>query len=155
MEINEIDVIISRLINFWNRQNILVSAKDYKEIEKLEQRNKLTIPIDFKLFYSKVNGMKEYYPNYTDDEGFLIYPAEALILATEEFKESNMKNVNRVWIFANYMQRSWYYGVEIIDENNYMIGIIPEESVFKPITNSLGEFLELYMENSDRLYDYS
>jgi len=44
--------------------------------------------------------------------------------------------------------------VELKKENKYVIGIIPDNLSFKPITSTLEEFIELYLGDSSKLYDY-
>jgi hypothetical protein len=145
---------ISHLIEFWKAQGITSTLNGWGKIDDIEQTKNLLFPEDFKQLYLQVNGMENLYPNETDAEGFLFYPVEAIIPATNEFKIGALANMDNVFIFAEYLHKSWWYGFEIINNDEYVIGIIPHENKFKPITNSLAEFIELYMEDSERLYDY-
>lgn len=145
---------IDLLIKHWKNQNIDIASKSIYEIEKCIKQNRIVLPNDFKELYSVVNGMKNFYPNEIDEEGFLFYPVEYIISAEEEFENSKLINKNNIYIFAEYMHKSWWYGFEIVNENNYRIGILATRDTFKPITNSLIEFLELYIEDSPILYDY-
>lgn len=155
MEIERILLVIDRLISFWRDQNIKITTKTLQEIDLIQKDKVLRLPNDFKELYSKVNGMEDYYPNEIDEEGFLFYPLEALIPVSREFEDSNLINKDRILIFAEYMHKSWWYGVEVKENFEYVIGIIPDKTIFKPITNSLAEFIELYIDNSTKLYDYS
>jgi len=148
-------LIINLLIGYWRKQSIDIIPKSISDIESLVTQNAILLPSDFKELYSKVNGMKNLYPNEMDEEGFLFYPIEAIISAKDEFENSELINKDRVYIFAEYMHKSWWYGLEVISDNKYTIGIIPDKNTFKPITNSLVEFMELYIDNSTKLYDYS
>jgi SMI1 / KNR4 family (SUKH-1) len=155
MGIKNITQSVQAIVLFWEKQKLKIAPGKLDKFEVFETRNGYKLPNDFREFYSKINGMEALYPNYTDDNGFLLYPIEAIIPANTEFKNSKMKNVDRVFIFCDYLQRSWQYGCEVIDINNYIIGIIPDINTFKPISSSLIEFLELYMSDSPKLYDYN
>ncbi|MBL1222030.1 SMI1/KNR4 family protein [Chryseobacterium sp. L7] len=154
MEINSLKQMLIELTKFWRKQNILTSSKSKQEIEEFQKNNGLHLPDDFVEFYSQLNGMETLYPNETDEEGFLLYPLEAILPLSCEFQDSELKNKERYFLFAEYMQKSWWYGVEVINDKDYIIGIIPEKDFFKPITNSLTDFIKLYMDNSPKLYDY-
>lgn len=155
MGLNKIMTAISLLIENWKKQNINITPMSNREIESFIKKTTIPLPNDFKELYSKVNGMKNLYPNEIDEEGFLFYPIESIISAENEFENSELRNKSKIYIFAEYMHKSWWYGLEIISDENYVIGIIPDKDTFKPITNSLSVFIELYIENSSKLYDYS
>lgn len=150
----EVEVKIHLLIAYWKKQGIKITPGTIDEIASVQRSNKLVIPDDFKFFYSRVNGMKNFYPNEVDDEGFLFYPVEAIVPVDREFETSDLINKERIFIFSEYMHKSWWYGFEIVDDKNYQIGIIPDKSTFVPITSRLAEFIDLYLNNASKLYDY-
>jgi hypothetical protein len=154
MEVKRNTKAIEILAEFWEKQHLEIAGAAPEEIITFEISKKCTMPSDFKEFYSRVNGMQSLYPNDTDENGFLFYPIEGLNPATVEFKNPEMANSNRIIIFVEYMYRSWWYGVDVIDKDNYVIGIIPYPSFFKPLCSSLSEFIELYISDSPKLYDY-
>ncbi|KMQ66237.1 hypothetical protein ACM46_01400 [Chryseobacterium angstadtii] len=155
MKIDHLKQRLTKLINFWKKQAIPVSSKSRQEIDEFQKNNNIHLPEDFVEFYSDLNGMETLYPNETDEEGFLFYPLEAVIPISNKFKDSRLINKEHIFLFAEYMHKSWWYGVEVINANNYIIGIIPEKDFFKPITNSFADFIKLYMDDSPKLYDYS
>ncbi|MET7001561.1 SMI1/KNR4 family protein [Chitinophaga defluvii] len=147
---------IERLIVYWNDQEIAVDKLSPYEIEAFEKWRRIRLPNDFKEYYQRANGMKSYYPNDTDAEGFLFYPLENFISFEDEFmvKPENA-GLNRTYIFAEYMHKSWWYGVKLNDMNDtYEIGIIPDKERFKSITTSLVVFIDLYLQDDARLYQY-
>ena len=144
---------VEQLITYWSKQGISITAASEYEIRKAEQHGRFFLPDDFKSLYSKVNGMESYYPNEIDEEGFLFYPVEAIISAAKESADCLIKNKDNIFIFAEYMHKSWLYGFEILDCNNYIIGIIPDENTFIPIAESIWDFVELYLEDSSRIYN--
>jgi len=150
----EIESAISLLIEHWKKQGIKISSVSKNEIEYVEKANNIQIPNDFKNFYSYVNGMENLYPNEMDNEGFLFYPIEAISPIEAEFINSSIPNKNRIFIFSEYMQRSWWYGYEVLDDEHYRIGIIPDAQSFVPITNKLPDFINLYLNDDSLLYEY-
>jgi len=146
---------IEKVIHFWKAQNIKIVPKAIEEILYVSKTNALQLPGDFIELYRQANGMRELYPNYTDAEGFLIYPIEAIVSAREEFGEAAPLGKRKIFIFSDYLIKCWWYGYEAFDDGSYAIGIVESRDDFRPITNSLAEFLELYMVDSDRMYDCS
>jgi hypothetical protein len=112
------------------------------------------LPSDFIDFYVNVNGMSYLFPNDYDKNGFLFYPVEELITMQEEFSLMEESDLGSIVIFADYLLKCWYYGFRINKDFSYSIGIIPHAKKFKPITNSLDEFISLYLEHSDILADH-
>ncbi len=110
------------------------------------------LPADFIEFYHRANGIP--YPQECDAEGFYFYQVESIRSAREEFGETAPLTKRKIFIFSDYLVKCWWYGYEILDDGSYTIGIIPTDYKFKVITNSLAEFLKLYMIDSEVLYDY-
>lgn len=150
----EIMVQINRLIQHWQNQGIEIVPKSAEEIENFESMIHQLLPADFKFLYSRVNGMSSFFPNEIDNEGFLFYPLESILPSEQEFAGFALAENHKLYVFAEYMHKSWWYGLEINQDGNYTIGIIPDKLIFKPITDSLLEFLVLYIEDSPKLYDY-
>ena len=147
---------IMALVNYWEAQSIQVSSISKNDIEIWQLNRGIILPYDFMQYFLIVNGMKFVYPDGFDKEGFLFYPIEGLITVDEEFSNQiqHKNKIQNILIFAEYMHKSWWYGVRKISNENYEIGIIPHEKSFKIITNSLDEFLKLYLINSPILYSY-
>jgi hypothetical protein len=154
MVIENISNSVQKLILYWKQQGIPTIPGDIKKVEDFEKLNGFALPPDFREFYALLNGMDRFYPNKTDKNGFLFYPIEAIVPAAAELANSKMENISTVFLFCDYMQVSWWYGCDMIDNDNYNIGIIATDS-FKPISNSLTEFIELYISDSSILYGYS
>jgi hypothetical protein len=153
MVIKNISNSCQKLILYWEQQGIPIISGDEKKVNDFEKINGFALPSDFKFFYALVNGMDRFFPNKTDKNGFLFYPIEAVLPAVLEPVFFNMENMTNVFLFGDYLQASWWYGFKVIDNDNYIIGILATD-FFKPITNSLIEFLDFYMNDSDILYDY-
>ena len=152
--VNSISDSVQILSQYWKEQGIMKTVSDIKKIEDSEKLNGFTLPSDFKEFYSLINGMEGLYPNEIDKNGFLFYPIEAVVPVAVECPNSKMENINRIFLFSEYLQVSWWYGCDVIANDNYSIGIIADRDSFKPICNSLVRFLELYMSDDPILYNY-
>lgn len=140
------------LVEHWERQNIRISTADNQIMKRFDKSKNVHLPYDFIELYSRVNGMEDLYPNYTDEEGFLFYPLNKVLTLEEEFGFRNNENDNTVFIFADYLQKSWWYGFKINSQYNYVIGLVASYEIFRPITDSLFEFIQLYIDDSPKLY---
>jgi len=101
------------------------------------------------------NGMANLFPNDFDEEGYLFYPLQELTTLEDEFELGRGSYVEHCLIFAEYMHKSWWYGVKFSKfEDKYEIGIISSADKFKVITRNLGEFIHLYMNDSSVLYKF-
>lgn len=149
--------ILDKLVMHWEDQHIKITPRRPLNIALLEASKGITLPDDFKEFFRTANGMGSYYPNDMCDAGFLFYPLEGLVTSLEEFGPVDALQYNgTVLIFAEYLHKSWWYGVMLNGKDGtYQIGIIPDRATFKPITDSLAVFIELYLRDDGVLYDYT
>jgi hypothetical protein len=156
----ELSETIDLLIQHWEKQSISISPNSRSEITEFETSKNIKLPEDFVEFYLRVNGME--FPVEKDEEGFCFFSVQQIKTIRERFNIkwyqkylAGVGTKNKILIFVDYMDSSWWYGVEIDStRNDYTIGIIPDKEKFKPITKSLAEFLRLYMDDSEILYDY-
>ncbi|SHN37623.1 SMI1/KNR4 family protein [Mucilaginibacter sp. OK098] len=140
--------LIRKLLNYWKRNNVSFEYVNPVEVNYMLNRTDITLPKDFQELYKNVNGTAD-----CDHEGFLFYRQEDIITMGKKFSLDKNDEFYNVAIFIDYMQGSWWYGVNI-EGNSYEIGIIPHKRRFKPIANSLETFIDLYIEDSEILYDY-
>jgi len=143
---------IEKTISFWRGQDIPIIPKAIEEIRHLNQTKALHLPHDFIELYRRANGIP--FPPESDAEGFTFYPVETIVSAREELGADAPLGKRKIYIFSDYLVKCWFYGYEVMDDGSYTIGIIPADYKFKVITKSLTEFLELYMVDSETLYDY-
>jgi hypothetical protein len=152
--------VLARLVAHWNTEKISGKAKSFLEIERFEKDNKVKLPSEFREYFTIVNGMENLYPNYSDSEGFLFYPLEHLKTYENELRSPLPKMYGGVAdpycvIFADYLQKSWWYGMVLEHaSNSYSIVIIPSAGNYKILSNSFFEFLNMYIDDSAKLYDY-
>ena len=140
--------LVSKLINHWKKSNLLCGSPLTSITSNESYQAYVTLPEDFKELYKNINGTAD-----DDDEGFLFYRQQDLITMGKKFSLDEADELYNVVIFIDYMQSSWWYGVRTTG-NGYEIGIIPHEKKFKPIAIALENFIDLYIADSERLYDY-
>jgi hypothetical protein len=144
--------IVDRLIEYWIIEGIAIERNSVDKIKEVVSIKNILLPNDFIELYQKVNGMINLYPNDYDREGFLFYPVEALVTMDTEFGRKSNENLKNVILFANYLLKCWSYGLKVINDEAYEIGLISDHNTFNFITTSLSDFLTLYMEDSEKLY---
>ena len=155
MEINDIETAAKELIKFWKLQKISSSGNTMDKIFQFESLKGVRLPNDFRRFYLLTNGMVDLFPNDFDDKCFLFYPLEELTTLDDELMRPRDPDSEICIIFADYMNCSWWYGVRFSNfKEGYEIVIIPSSDKYKVITQSLSEFIRLYMNDASALYEY-
>ncbi len=147
---------MENLLDHWRSQGIyLQNGNESSSVDEVERRLGIHVPDDFRTYFSAVNGMGDLYPNWVDDKGYLFYPLEFLISAGDLFPEGHHEALDQCFIFADFLQECWYYGciVDPIDKG-YSIILISHKFSFSVISNSLENFIELYIANAEILYTF-
>jgi hypothetical protein len=146
---------MNKLFRHWENQGIPIAAGcSHLDIRAREAELGISLPKDIRDFYSFANGMAEFYPNFSDEEGFSFWPLDALDFTAKLFPNGCHPELKRCLIFADSQHGSWWFGFLLDDSRNgYSIVIIPHSGTFKKIANSFLEFLELYYRNDDLLFD--
>ncbi|HSH67648.1 MAG TPA: SMI1/KNR4 family protein [Bacteroidia bacterium] len=148
MEVIENLAVVEALVAYWEKQNIRIAQNSLEVIHRIEEKIAVVLPDDFKEFYLEVNGM-----NKADRRGFLIYPLQAILPVKKVAAITTLKRNSTILIFAEYKKKTWYYGIQLKEDGDYTIGLVTKKGAFKPITNFLAEFIDLYLEDSSKLYD--
>ena|ERR1700759_1975046 len=150
-----IEIAVEKLLKFWKDQQIVSVGNSLDDILNFEFSRSMQLPDDFRRLFMMTNGMINLFPNDFDEEGYLFYPLQELARLEDEFELSRQSYTEHCLIFAEYMHKSWWYGVKFSKfESEYEIGIISSADKFKAITRNLGEFIYLYMNDSPVLYKY-
>jgi hypothetical protein len=138
-----------KLLEYWKKRDSASSGLYTSEkINSLMEKG-ISLPSDFSSFYMQLNGMDD-----EDEEGFRFYKIDEILTMGDMFSLSPCDTLAEIVVFGDYMQSSWWYGFRILAADNYEIGIIPVPQKFKVISTSLTEFLNLYLKDSTKLYDY-
>jgi SMI1/KNR4 family protein SUKH-1 len=148
-----------QLIESWRSLDLPIQkACEEDDIRSFETRHKIALPPDIREYFLKVNGMTPYFPGYQDEEGFSFWPLERVRTIAEENESlgrpfSRLTEEDSLFLFCDYMDWSWAYGVKILPESS------PAEGIYLvcchnpiKITNSFSDFVRLYLEQSDQLY---
>ena len=141
--------LINRLLDYWNKANVRSSELSINEKIHILIEKGISMPNDFKFFYLQLNGMED-----EDEEGFRFYKIDEILTMGERFSLTPYNTLAKIIVFGDYLHSSWWYGFRILTGDRYEIGIIPFPQKFKVISTSLTEFLNLYLEDSPRLYDH-
>ncbi len=144
MEVLESTAVIEKLVK--PRKKLQHTATK-KESQKEE------LPLDFKAAYSQKSEGKKGLPFKADNKGFLFYPLKSIVSAGKIAGISVTKKNTDILIFGEYKNKTWWYGVQMLNDSNYMMGLITKKGKWKPITNSVTEFIELYRKDASKLYD--
>ena len=143
--------IMTRLLNdlfeHWGSNGIHCNRKQ-KDIQNILVCADIKIPKDFELFYKLTDGTLD-----QDSEGFQFYNIKDLIKIGKKFNSKN--DLSDIILFADYMLESWWYGLKQKNEYEYEIGIVATKDTFTPIAKSLDDFITMYIQDADKLYQYS
>lgn len=145
----EIGDALLKLKLFWAKQDIKINGCPIQSIDLFQRKNNIKLPLDFVDYFATMDGMNSLFPNGTDEEGFLFYPLNEVVIL-----KSGSEQFNSIIIFADYLQCSWNYYLNVIANNKYEIGINPSNGTYKPITNSLATFIQYYLEDDSIIYTY-
>lgn len=143
----EIVGIVNEVKSYWLSQGI---EPGHANVKLSCLFNQIKESDDFSYFFTEANGMVGLYPNYSDENGFLFYPCEKLVLAKNYINNCSDK-LSEYIIFSDFMQMSWWYAVGF-KENTYEIVIIEDSSNYSFISNDLSHFLREYIKNSEIIY---
>ena len=154
IEGNRLVSCISKLVAFWERQGIVSNGIDRSQILAKEESLGFKIPEDLKLLYEQVNGMERLYPNYLDEYGFLFYPLENLEIIKLKSDSFGPDITFECLCFANYLHRSWSYGVvgNHTASSGYSILLIGSQFDYRVLSNDLQDFLEKYLVDDSAIY---
>lgn len=138
----------------WKRQGILNenTIGIEEKLTRFVKEHTIYLPTRFVEYLCEFNGMSNATLDSFDENCFLFYPIEELIVIDISglFRK---KHKGRYIVFADYMHSSWWYALRLeTKEKPYSIGLMPSKSKFIPITGDWNQFLSLYLNNSSKLY---
>lgn len=139
------------LKNKWQEENVYYSGTTEYQIKVLEHRIKFSMPADFKEYILTMNGMYPFSPSFMDSKGFFFYQIQDIDFVATVSADNSIKFL----CFASYMDRSWSYCFRIdYNKNIYSIVLYYGGNDYVVIAESFSEFLWLYLEDSEKLYDF-
>jgi hypothetical protein len=148
-----------QLIESWRSQDLPIQkACEEDDIRSFETRHKIALPPDIREYFLNVNGMTTHFPGYQDEEGFSFWQLERMRTIAEENEAlgrpfSILTEENSLFLFCDYLDWCWAYAVKILPGSGGAEGIYLV-CCHNPIriTDSLSDFVRMYLERSDQLY---
>jgi hypothetical protein len=120
-----------------------------------EEQNNILFPNDLTEYFKLFNGSKDY-----DGDFFLFYPLNEIKSQAEIAKEwnkpvkpENEELYNNIYVFAEYCIHIYEYSIKLSNNPSIIndIFVICGDN-YKKIANSFSEFIQLYIEDSPKLY---
>jgi hypothetical protein len=151
-----------KLRAYW-RSNGLAVPKGITEtgIREFESRYKVRLPVDFRDYFLRINGMKTHWRNAQDPEGYAFWPLERVKTVSEEAAKhqhseewSNFLEADSLFIFADYLGWSWAYAIRLNRDplESTPVYIIGKNPLPIRVADSYLGFIELYLVDSPILY---
>jgi hypothetical protein len=96
------------------------------------------------------------WPDDQDAKGFSFWPLARILPAAEELAKTAITDVSGLdeyFAFADYLGWSWAYAIRLAfdDSRGNRVILIGKEAPFE-VASSFGEFVDLYLQDSPRLY---
>lgn len=139
--------IFEELLRYWRNNAVpyLPGVRE-SEIALFEQRYSVRTADDFRQFYLRTDGT--FVPGATgcDAQGFAFW----------RLRDVRRDSESGVFIFADFMDESWWYAVDLSPAEHEQPGAVSlfGGPPFRPVTiaSSVSDFVSLYLSNDKRLY---
>jgi hypothetical protein len=148
-----------KLIQRWTTDGLTIAAGVSEEgLRRFETRHRVTLSTvpDFREYLLNVDGMAQIGGEDCDQEGFAFWPLSRIKSVPEECAESNVEtprfdNVGNYFAFADYMQWSWAYAIDVRPNQ---LGKILQFGTYSPriVADSFSQFVDVYLADSELLY---
>jgi hypothetical protein len=117
------------------------------EIADFERINGVTLPPDFREYFSRFNGTGD----DSDAKLFCFKPIGKIY--SLEPNRSGINDAENYFIFADYMIDSWYYAIYLGNDRALQHKVIlPDFPDHPEIAPDFSAFLELYLKDDPKLY---
>lgn len=146
--------IFSKIISYWKSQGVLLcNTINNEDLNKIETSMKIRFPKEFRILIENV--ADGFFNGHHDDNHFSFLNSQDYFKTRGTLK----KNEDGLYIvFIDYMHWSWGYAIYLKEEDQNYGGIFmvgTENGEPNKIADNVEEFLELYIEDSERLYPLS
>ncbi len=144
-----IEPILNKIKQKWRKQNILYGKEaTNSDILRFEKEHQITFSAQLKEYFLQVNGMNEYTTG--DENGFAFWSLDRLSLFQKD-KHNPRYNayLGDFVIFVDYLVWCWAYAMPTNGRPEVLLvgGNQPVK-----VADTLFEFFELYMIDSEKLY---
>ena len=130
----------------WSESAVSFQPPAPFEIEVLEQRYGVTLPLAFAAFYRRHNGML---PNVSDDHFIRFWPIGEICPVADQFRMASA-SLRGFYIFADYSLWAHAYAIRM-DARSDEIVAIAGPSHHQSVAPSFIDFLERYVADIDSL----
>ena len=148
--------VLDRLIAQWQADGACIRRGVQEAcLSEFEERNGVVLPWDFKRYFLTADGLSN-----DDSDGFLFWPLASVKSVAAVYAEESesvplpmVDKQNQYFVFADYLQWSWAYAIDLADRivarNPVILVGTPEPTV---VAQSFSDFVELYLNGSPDLY---
>jgi hypothetical protein len=146
------------LIKHWESQGIRHAiGATVSEIESFQSVYGVCLPNDLRKYFLEVNGFSQLSAKENDDRGFRFLSLESVTRASDELKEltgsyPSLPNAENFFVFAEYLQWSWGYAVELGKEHQGNVVIPIGKFSYPRLATSFSQFIRLYLSNDPQIY---
>lgn len=148
-----------KLVQHWIAERLTIAAGVSEDVlDRFEDKHGVTLSADrdFRAYLLRVDGMAQVGGQDCDQNGFAFWPLSRIKSVPEECAKSNVmapkvKEVEKYFAFADYMQWSWAYAICLSESQK---GKILQFGTHAPriVAGSFSEFVEAYVRDSNQLY---
>jgi hypothetical protein len=153
---NDFKALAHKVVEQWRNENVpLNPGATEDEFLAFEKRFALTLPPDFRYFYSLVNGMTDY---LTDEYLFSLWPLEGIAKEieisrsrSEERDEETPLATCKIEIpFGDVLIDSWRYLLCEDEEEGFFVSSQMKSG--ERLADSFGHFLQRYLNEPEKIY---
>ena len=147
------------LATYWKAAGLSPrSGASEDEVHAFEQRHRVKLPRELRDYFATVDGLGELWPGDQEPNGFSFWPLSRVAAVAEEartgrFDIASFEGSERLFIIADYLDRSWVYAVELTDAERPTAAVLlvgrerPEL-----VASSFAEFVHAYTDDAPELY---
>ncbi|WP_372365935.1 leucine-rich repeat domain-containing protein [Candidatus Uabimicrobium sp. HlEnr_7] len=144
--------LLRELTEYWGLEAEGIYGATVEELIEFEDKHELLIPPQLKLYLRYVEGPNEYTNYYEDDKEFRFWDLKRIRLFLEgQLEQISIYVPDEMLCFADYLNWDWGYAISIDPENYGEIFLVTCGDQIK-IADSLFEFIEFYLEDTDEIY---
>jgi hypothetical protein len=122
-----------------------------EEVNAFETVHSIKVPDDLRAYFLRFNGVEE------DPDMFCFWPlsrlASVLSISGLSKATASLREVDRYYVFADYMIESYYYAIYLGDNPSVQHSVIlPDFPKHPVIASNFSDFLELYLTDHPRIH---
>jgi hypothetical protein len=141
---------IERLADHWSLQGLTANGGATAEtVQTFESTHRVTFPDDFREYLLRLNGLPEFTGAEQNGFGFLTLRQ---LRPVAEAKYPPDFGRRGYFIFADYLDWSWGYALQLVDDQTRGEVIHVGTLKAKVVAPNFGAFIDLYLVDSAELY---